>query len=107
MLWHIHWLVRGTMHHQQRQNALSQASLCTNCLNAPDCVMRKAARGQVQYCDLHEVACPLQAVLNGTAGTENRYAFVPLAGLCSNCDHVRTCVLRQPDRTVLHCQHYE
>lgn len=95
------------MHHQQTRNALSQASLCSNCVNAPDCVMRKAARTQVQYCDLHEVARPAHTVLNGSAREEGRNVFVPAVGLCSNCDHARTCTLRQPGRTVLHCQHYE
>lgn len=104
-LWHIRWLVVGTMDQEPRTSAIAQASLCTNCVSAPDCVLRIAARGRVQYCDLHEVVRAPHVPMNGTAVAD--HAFVPVAGLCNNCDNVRTCALRKPGQVVLHCQHYE
>lgn len=95
------------MDHKPHRNTVPQISLCTNCVNAPDCVQRVAAKGRVQYCDLHEVARPHYARLNGDAVAEHRNAFVPLSGLCNNCDNVRTCALRRPGQVVLHCQHFE
>lgn len=95
------------MDHEPHMSAISQGSLCTNCLNAPDCVLRIAAKGRVQYCDLHEVARAPLVPMNGAMGVPHQHAFVPLPGLCNNCDNVRTCVLREPGQVVLHCQHYE
>ncbi|MBK9287886.1 MAG: hypothetical protein IPN38_09430 [Flavobacteriales bacterium] len=95
------------MDHEPQISTAPGRSLCINCLNAPDCIQRIAARGHVQYCDLHAVADGPRTLMNGASGNGQQHAFVPLAGLCNNCDHVHTCVLRKPGQVVLHCQHHD
>ena len=84
------------------------SSLCTNCVHAPDCVLRIAARGRVQYCDLHAVAdAPAKVPVNGAPQHDLFSPEAAAMGLCANCANLRSCVLRQPGHVVTHCQHYE
>ncbi|MFT3886362.1 MAG: hypothetical protein QM724_13315 [Flavobacteriales bacterium] len=95
------------MDRQPLKSVPTQWSLCINCLNAPGCVQREAARGQVQYCDLHVVADGPRPRMTAAAWQEQGPPHAALIGLCSTCDHAFSCVLRKPGHMVTHCQHYE
>ncbi len=89
------------LHHR----TTSPGSLCTNCLHAPECVQRKAANGRVLFCELHAVAEGPRTLMAVQSGLPQYHAAI--TGLCATCDHRTHCTLRNPERTVLHCDHFE
>ncbi len=82
----------------------TELSLCMNCVHSGHCVFERTAPTAVLQCDEHLVKAsapaPVKVVPQAPIWT------VP-TGLCVNCDHVRSCGLRSPERIVLHCEHYE
>ena len=83
----------------------TEPSLCMNCVHSGHCVFERTSPTAVLQCDEHLVktSAPAPVQVAPQAAT-NRTAPT---GLCMNCDHVRTCGLRSPERIVLHCEHYE
>ncbi len=84
------------------------SGLCATCNHAETCCNRKAAGGDVMYCDMfddhgplsHEpgrAVAPAEASPNGNGATK---------GLCGNCDYHGNCAHESP-RGVWYCEQYQ
>ena len=90
--------------------------LCMTCNNAPTCFYR-ASRGPALYCEtFDDYVEPAMRTANRLASpsadrpkalppTEEDAS--PIAGLCINCDHRRSCRHPRPLGGVWHCEDYK
>jgi hypothetical protein len=79
-------------------------SLCTNCMYNGDCLYQRHAQRPVVHCELHKTITS-NLITIAKAPVE---VVLPRANeLCTTCDHRTYCVLRSPERIVLHCDHFE
>ncbi|HPF90586.1 MAG: hypothetical protein KDB95_08340 [Flavobacteriales bacterium] len=83
---------------------LDSSSLCLNCRYRHGCTYREQAKLPVLHCELHEfeVAPP-----NGVVKKGPQQLIRTVSGICGTCDHRSYCALRDPERTITHCEHYE
>lgn len=82
----------------------AEPSLCMNCAHSGHCVFERTSPTAVLQCDEHIVKTGAPAPTKVSAQAA---IWAAPTGLCMNCDHVRACGLRSPERIVLHCEHYE
>ena len=71
--------------------------LCTNCALAEHCAYRKATKKVIVQCELYQL----------NDGSDDSKSFAIHAGLCINCDKVKSCELPGKNTGIWHCEEYE
>lgn len=82
--------------------------LCSTCVHAESCCNRKAAGGDVMYCDMFDDAVqtsaePTRPVIRAEAVPNGSSAA---KGLCGNCEYHGNCSYESP-RGVWYCEQYQ
>lgn len=78
--------------------------LCPDCIHSSNCVL-KTPLTVVFQCEEYDSFLPTKEK-KITQQSDLPYPS-NLIGLCTNCDHVKTCVLRQPESVIFNCEHYQ
>jgi len=78
--------------------------LCPDCIHTTNCAL-KTPLTVVFQCEEYDSFLPTKE----KKMTQHPNLPYPsnLIGLCTNCDHVKTCVLRQPESVIFNCEHYQ
>lgn len=85
--------------------------LCMTCNNSPTCFYR-ASRGPGLFCEMFDdytepvvrtIDRRVSPKVESRGSEQDTFTYT---GLCSNCDHRRTCALSKPEGGVWHCEEY-
>ena len=81
--------------------------LCENCLNKQSCLY--SSQSFVTQCEEHEIEIKKvefkeekNALYNTDKITQEEYK-----GICTTCDYVKNCSLREENELILSCEHYK
>ena len=83
--------------------------LCCACNHGSRCMNRGSAKKPVFYCEEYDAYVPVSRVSLQSASrinSDGKGASGRIKGLCSNCENLDTCTMRDPEGGVWHCEEY-
>ena len=89
----------------------ARTGICAACKHDPECIYEASSRVAILECEQFEMGC-----LERSAGSSwplysspepgRRTSTNGPAGLCVNCEHLKTCVYPKPEGGVWRCEEY-
>jgi hypothetical protein len=79
-------------------------NLCSNCVNEVHCTYKHETYLAVSQCEEHTISQEYQKKIEHTI---EKSTFTAFLGLCSSCDHVNDCTLKEEQVAVICCEQYK
>lgn len=104
--WHAYWqwdaMSMPTI--RTKKHGHSTMGVCGNCVHDRHCIYQEISSLPTISCEEHEIEIVPERANSTAPSTIPRSVE---GGLCSTCDHLRTCVLRSKEHIIHHCEHYQ